>query len=92
MGSENLNGLPSDPIRESVRLKEARQAKDMAVTMSGEATKAYVAGLASLRPVKLLLYKVITAQKTVRNMVALISNKDSVLMVGSPFLTSCLSH
>lgn len=40
--SENLNGLPSGPIAESIR---SHPAKQMAVKMSGEMTKA---GLASL--------------------------------------------
>lgn len=55
-GSENLNSLPSDPLSESVRgLKVKSPAKIMAVTRSGEATKACVAGLASFRPVKFRL-------------------------------------
>ena len=49
---------------ESVRgLKEREPAKESAVTMSGEATNAWVAGLASLRPVKLRLYEVTTRKK-----------------------------
>ena len=63
VGSENLNGLLSDLIRESVRLKEACPVKDMVVTMLGEATKVCVAGLALLCLVKLLFYNIITAQK-----------------------------
>lgn len=40
-GSENLNSLPSLPLRESVRgLKVKSPAKTMAVTISGEVTKA----------------------------------------------------
>ena len=53
-GSENLNVFPSEPVKLSVKgLKESDPAKAIAVTISGEATKACVAGLASLRPVKL---------------------------------------
>jgi hypothetical protein len=60
-GSENLNGFPSEPLRVSVRgLNRKSPANAIAVTISGEATKAWVAGLASLRPVKLRLYEVIT--------------------------------
>lgn len=59
VGLVNLNCLPSEPARESVRgLKVRSPAKAKAVTISGEATKACVAGLASLRPVKLRLYEV----------------------------------
>jgi hypothetical protein len=43
-------------------LKRRSPAKAKAVTLSGEATKACVAGLASLRPVKLRLYDVMTEQ------------------------------
>lgn len=64
VGSENLNDLPSAPMRESVRgLKERDPAKAIAVTTSGDATKAWVAGLASLRPVKLRLYDVMTRRE-----------------------------
>jgi hypothetical protein len=60
-GGENLNGVPEGVGSESVRgLKESEPAKERAVTISGEATKAWVAGLASLRPVKLRLYEVTT--------------------------------
>jgi len=56
-----LNGVPEGVGSESVRgLKESEPAKERAVTISGEATKAWVAGLASLRPVKLRLYEVTT--------------------------------
>ena len=58
-GSENLNSLPSAPLSESViGLNVSEPPKTMAVTKSGEATKACVAVLASLRPVKLRLYDV----------------------------------
>lgn len=60
-GGENLNGVPEGVGSESVRgLKESEPAKERAVTISGEATNAWVAGLASLRPVKLRLYEVTT--------------------------------
>jgi hypothetical protein len=56
-----LNGVPEGVGRVSVRgLKDSEPANERAVTMSGEATKAWVAGLASLRPVKLRLYDVTT--------------------------------
>ena len=66
-GSENLKGLPSEPDSVSVNgLKRRSPAKAKAVTMSGEATKACVAGFASLRPVKLRLYDVMTVNHKYR--------------------------
>ena len=57
-----MNGVPEGVGSESVRgLKESEPAKERAVTISGEATKAWVAGFASLRPVKLRLYEVTTS-------------------------------
>ena len=55
-GIAEPEGLAVAPVRVSVTgLKVRSPAKTMAVTISGEATKAWVAGLASLRPVKLRL-------------------------------------
>ena len=60
-GGENLNGVPEGVGNESVSgLNESEPANESAVTMSGDATNACVAGLASLRPVKLRLYEVTT--------------------------------
>jgi hypothetical protein len=60
-GCSNVNGLPSEPIRLSFKgLNDKVPAKANAVTISGEATNAWVAGLASLRPVKFRLYDVTT--------------------------------
>jgi hypothetical protein len=54
--SLELEGLPSAPMRESAKgLKLSFPANAKAVVMSGDATKAWVAGLASLRLVKLRL-------------------------------------
>jgi hypothetical protein len=56
-GSFSLNLLPSAAVNSSTRgLKLRVPAMDMATTRSGEVTKEWVAGLASLRPVKLRLY------------------------------------
>lgn len=56
VGSVNLKGLPSEPVSVSVKgLNRRSPAKARAVTSSGEATNAWVAGLASFRPVKLRL-------------------------------------
>jgi hypothetical protein len=56
VGSLSMNSLPSLSLRVSVRgLKFRVPARDMATTRSGEVTKEWVAGLASLRPVKLRL-------------------------------------
>jgi hypothetical protein len=50
--------LGGAPLSESVKgLKVRSPAKTRAVTRSGEVTKAWVAGLASLRPVKFRLYE-----------------------------------
>ena len=50
---------PSAAVRKSDSgLKSRRPDRTMAVTSSGDVTKACVAGLASLRPVKLRLYEV----------------------------------
>jgi len=56
VGASNLNCLPSGVGSVSVRgLKDSEPPKARAVTISGEATKECVPGLASLRPVKLRL-------------------------------------
>ena len=87
----NLKGLPSAPMRESVSgLKLRSPAKAIAVTMSGEATKACVAGFASLRPVKLRLYEVMTAECQLD--VLRVADTCHSLEFFSPFFTSFLSH
>lgn len=58
LGSLSLNSLPLASFRVSViGLNFKLPAMVMARTSSGEVTKACVAGLASLRPVKLRLYE-----------------------------------
>ncbi len=58
-GGVSLNFEPSAAVSESVRGLNLRSpAREIAVTISGEVTKACVAGFASLRPVKFLLYDV----------------------------------
>lgn len=53
-----MNSLPSLPFNLSVKgLKFKVPATVMATTRSGEVTKEWVAGLPSLRPVKLRLYE-----------------------------------
>ena len=54
-GALNLNGLPSLPVMLSTAgLKVMLPANTRAVTISGEATKEWVASLPSLRAVKFL--------------------------------------
>lgn len=58
-GGVSLNFFPSQLVSWSVKgLKSSDPAMLKAVTNSGEVTKQWVAGLASLRPVKFLLYEV----------------------------------
>lgn len=57
VGVDNLNSLPSLSFNVSVSgLKLRLPAKVKATTRSGDVTKEWVAGFASLRPVKLRLY------------------------------------
>ena len=59
VSSSVRSDLPSAAVSSSVSgLKSRRPAMARAVTISGEVTKQCVAGLASLRPVKLRLYDV----------------------------------
>ena len=58
-GSARRNSVPSAAVSLSVRgSKSSRPASDSAVVSSGDVTKQCVAGLASLRAVKLRLYDV----------------------------------